>query len=164
MDGGGDADLDLEARIRQWRERVESTAAEGRAILAQRGELLDSSNVVAVFAKDMSEFLRAGELTESKVPVRSFAKEVVVLPGGAAMIYTISTPDDIPMGGVDSAEIALSGGVRSIGYDGTPGGTRTPDARLRTPPLYPLSYRGRLVEIGGLEPPTSALRTPRSPS
>ena len=25
---------------------------------------------------------------------------------------------------------------------GTPGGTRTPDARLRTPPLYPLSYRG----------------------
>ena len=25
---------------------------------------------------------------------------------------------------------------------GTPGGIRTPDARLRTPPLYPLSYRG----------------------
>ena len=47
--------------------------------------------------------------------------------------------------------------------NGTPGGTRTPDARLRTPPLYPLSYRG-LVEIGGIEPPTSALRTPRSPN
>ena len=28
-----------------------------------------------------------------------------------------------------------------------------------------LSYRGKdLVEIGGLEPPTSALRTPRSPN
>ena len=26
----------------------------------------------------------------------------------------------------------------------TPGGTRTPDARLRTPPLYPLSYRGMM--------------------
>ena len=25
---------------------------------------------------------------------------------------------------------------------GTPGGIRTPDARLRKPPLYPLSYRG----------------------
>ena len=35
---------------------------------------------------------------------------------------------------------------------GTPGGSRTPDARLRTPPLYPLGYRGILVEIGGLEP------------
>ena len=51
---------------------------------------------------------------------------------------------------------------------GTPGGTRTPDAQLRTLPLYPLSYRGMmrlmLVETGGIEPPTSALRTPRSPN
>ena len=56
--------------------------------------------------------------------------------------------------------------LRSCGRNmfGTPGGTRTPDARLRTPPLYPLSYRGWLVEIGGVEPPTSALRTPRSPN
>ena len=53
--------------------------------------------------------------------------------------------------------------LRSYIFNGTPGGTRTPDARLRTPPLYPLSYRG-LVEIGGIEPPTSALRTPRSPN
>ncbi len=45
---------------------------------------------------------------------------------------------------------------------GAPGGIRTPDALLRTEALYPLSYRG-LVEIGGLEPPTSALRTQRSP-
>ena len=47
---------------------------------------------------------------------------------------------------------------------GTPGGTRTPDARLRTPPLYPTELQGQVVEIGGLEPPTSALRTPRSPN
>ena len=32
-------------------------------------------------------------------------------------------------------------------WSGTPGGTRTPDARLRTPPLYPLSYRG--ITSGG---------------
>ncbi|SVD92649.1 uncharacterized protein METZ01_LOCUS445503, partial [marine metagenome] len=44
---------------------------------------------------------------------------------------------------------------------GAPGGSRTPDARLRTPPLYPLSYRGIMVEIEGLEPSASALRTPR---
>ena len=57
--------------------------------------------------------------------------------------------------------------LRSCGIliiTGTPGGTRTPDARLRTPPLYPLSYRGWLVEIEGLEPSASALRTPRSPN
>ena len=29
---------------------------------------------------------------------------------------------------------------------GTPGGTRTPDARLRTPPLYPTELQG---QIGG---------------
>ena len=49
-------------------------------------------------------------------------------------------------------------------FNGTPGGIRTPDARLRTPPLYPLSYRGIMVEIEGLEPSASALRTPRSPN
>lgn len=30
---------------------------------------------------------------------------------------------------------------------GAPGGTRTPDARLRTPPLCPLSYRGRTANV-----------------
>ena len=50
-----------------------------------------------------------------------------------------------------------------IGVGGAPGGIRTPGALLRTEALYPLSYRG-IVEIGGFEPPTSALRTQRSPS
>ena len=76
-------------------------------------------------------------------------------------------------------------------FNGTPGATRTPDTRFRKPLLYPLSYRGfcysssliapallifnpskrvyiptwaLLVEIGGFEPPTSAMRTQRSPS
>ena len=52
----------------------------------------------------------------------------------------------------------------AVDFNGTRGGIRTPDARLRTPPLYPLSYRGIMVEIEGLEPSASALRTPRSPS
>ena len=38
---------------------------------------------------------------------------------------------------------ALGSGVRSIGYGGTPGGTRTPDARLRTPPLCPTELQGQ---------------------
>ena len=32
---------------------------------------------------------------------------------------------------------------------GTPGGTRTPDARLRTPPLYPTELQGHTKCIGG---------------
>ena len=149
---------------RHRREQLEAAAEEAKAVLAERRELLDSADTIAAFAADMSEFLKTSELTETKAFVRSFVKEVLVRPGGATIVYTIPTPEDSPIGGADAAEIALNGGVRSIGYGGTPGGTRTPDARLRTPPLYPLSYRGRLVEIGGLEPPTSALRTPRSPS
>ena len=53
--------------------------------------------------------------------------------------------------------------LRSYYGNGAPGGTRTPDALLRTEALYPLSYRG-LVEIGGFEPPASAMRTQRSSS
>ena len=149
---------------RHRREQLEATAEEARAVLSERRKLLDSADTIAAFAEDMSNFLKTSELTETKAFVRSFVKEVLVRSGGATIVYTIPTPEDSPIGGVDAAEIALESGVRSIRGDGTPGGTRTPDARLRTPPLYPLSYRGRLVEIGGLEPPTSALRTPRSPS
>ena len=58
----------------------------------------------------------------------------------------------------------LSHAAPSVNFCGAPGGSRTPDARLRTPPLYPLSYRGIMVEIEGLEPSASALRTPRSPN
>ena len=153
---------------RHRREQLEAAAEEARAVLAQRRELLDSADTIAAFAREMSDFLRTSELTETKAFVRSFVKEVLVRPGGATIVYTVPTPTDSPIGGADAAEIALNGGVRSIGYGGTPGGTRTPDAQLRTLPLYPLSYRGMmqllLVETGGIEPPTSALRTPRSPN
>ena len=73
----------------------------------------------------MSEFLKTSELTETKAFVKSFVKEVLVRPGGATIIYTIPTPEDSPIGGKDAAEIALHGGVRSIGHGGGAGGTRT---------------------------------------
>ncbi len=153
---------------RHRREQLEAAAEEVRTSLAERREFLDSADTIAAFAADMSEFLRTSELTETKAFVRSFVKEVQVRPGTATIIYTIPTPEDSLIQGGDTAEIALNGGVRSTGYGGTPGGTRTPDARLRTPPLYPTELQGqaqsRMVEIAGLEPATSALRTPRSPS
>ncbi len=40
------------------------------------------------------------------------------------------------------------GGPQRAGGAGTPGGTRTPDRRIRNPMLYPLSYR-RTVALSG---------------
>ncbi len=49
-----------------------------------------------------------------------------------------------------------------------PGWCPCPDSnrgtRFRKPLLYPPELQGPVVEIGGIEPPTSALRTPRSPN
>ena len=167
-------DLDIDdfmPRIREHRERQEklvATAEEARVLLSQRRVVLDDVETITAYCEDLSRYLNESELTERRAFIESFVKEIVVQPGGAVVRYTIPTPEDSPIGGADAAEIALGGGVRSIGYGGTPGGTRTPDAQLRTLPLYPLSYRGMmqlvLVETGGIEPPTSALRTPRSPN
>ena len=115
---------------RHRREQLEAAAEEAKAVLAQRRQLLDSANIIAAFAKDMSEFLKTSDLTETKAFVRSFVKEVLVRPGGATIVYTIPTPDDSPIGGADAAEIALNGGVRSIGHGGGPGWTRTIDLGL----------------------------------
>ena len=115
---------------RHRREQLEAAAEEARAELAERRELLDSADTIATFAADMSAFLRTRELTETKAFVRSFVKEVLVRPGGATILYTIPTPEDGPIGGKDAAEIALNGGVRSIGYSGGPGWTRTNDLSL----------------------------------
>ncbi len=110
---------------RHRREQLEAAAEDAQAVLSQRRELLDSADVIAAFAWDMSEFLKTSELTETKTFVRSFVKEVLVRPGGATIIYMIPTPEDSPMGGADTAEIALNSGVRSTGYGGTPGENRT---------------------------------------
>ncbi len=103
---------------RHRREQLEAAAEEARTVLAERRELLDSADTIAAFAADMSEFLRTSELTETKAFVRSFVKEVLVRPGGATILYTIPTPEDSPIWGADTAEVALSGGVRSIGNGG----------------------------------------------
>ena len=75
--------------------------------------MLDSADVIATFASEMSEFLKTSELTETRSFVHSFVKEVEVKPGKAAIVYSIPTPDDSPMGGASAAEVALNSGVRS---------------------------------------------------
>ena len=111
---------DLIVELRERKENLEITAEEARALLADRRVMLDSADTVASFAEEMSEFLKTSELTETKAFVRSFVKKIEVKPGKAAIVYSIPTPDDSPLGGADSAEIALNGGVRSTVRRGGP--------------------------------------------
>ena len=77
------------------------------------------------------------ELTESEVFVRSFVKEIAVALGSATIHDAIPMPEDSPVPREDAEKVALREMVLLTVPSGTPGGTRTPDARLRTPPLYP---------------------------
>ena len=124
---------DASERIREHRERkekLEIAAEEARALLSDRRQFLDSAETIATFAAEMSEFLKTSELTETKAFVGSFVKEIVVKPGRAAIVYSIPTPDDSPIGGADAAEIALNGGVMNSVRHGGPGWTRTIDLGL----------------------------------
>ena len=123
--------------LRGRKESLESAADEARAVLTERRQYLDSTDTIATFAEEMGEFLATSELTETKAFVHSFVKEIQVKPGRAAIIYAIPMPEDSPMGGADSAEIALKGGVRKSGRDGGPAGIRTQDTRIKSPVLWP---------------------------
>ena len=80
----------------------------------------------------MSEYLKTSELTESRAFIHSFIKEIEVRPGKATIHYTIPMPND----GVTSESASVLDFVKSS----PPGGIRTPDTRVRSPVLYPLSY------------------------
>ena len=119
---------DASERIREHRERkekLEIAAEEARALLSDRRQFLDSADTIATFAAEMSDFLKTSELTEAKAFVRSFVKEIVVKPGRAAIVYSIPTPDDSPIGGADAAEIALNGGVMNSVRHGGPDWTKS---------------------------------------
>ena len=110
--------FDASDRIREHRERketIEIAAEDARALLAERRQVLDSTDTIA---EEMSEFLKTSELTETRAFVHSFFKEVVVKPGRAAIVYSIPTPDVSPMGGADAAEVALNGRVTNSVHHG----------------------------------------------
>ena len=121
---------DLIVELRGRKEKLEIATEEARALLKERRQFLDSADTIAAFAAEMSEFLKTSELTETKAFVGSFVKEVVVKPGRAAIVYSIPTPDDSPMGGADAAEIALNGRVMNSVRHGGACGVRTRDLRL----------------------------------
>ena len=105
---------------RERKEKLEVAAEEARTLLKERRQFLDSADTIAAFAAEMSEFLKPSELTETKAFVGSFVKEVVVKPGRAAIVYSIPTPEDSPIGGADAAEIALNGRVMNSVRHGGP--------------------------------------------
>ena len=102
-------------------------------MLSERRQFLDSADTIATFAAEMSEFLKTSELTETRAFVHSFVKEVEVKPGKAAIVYSIPTPDDSPMGGADAAEIALNGRVMNSVQSGGRSATYRSSLPLRQP-------------------------------
>ena len=80
---------DLIVELRERKEKLEIAAEEARALLKDRRQLLDSADVIATFAEEMSEFLSTSELTETRAFVHSFVKKVQVRPGKATIVYSI---------------------------------------------------------------------------
>ncbi|MYE83835.1 MAG: recombinase family protein, partial [Gammaproteobacteria bacterium] len=119
---------DILPRLRlhqESQERLEAAAEDARRSLSERRAVLDNVETITAFAREMSEFLRTSELTESKAFIRSFVKEIVVVPGTATIRYTIPTPQDSPIGGRDAAEVELPEAVRSTVSYGWGPRTRT---------------------------------------
>ena len=118
---------DFKPRIRELRERqdrLENSAEEARAALAQRRKVLDDVNAVAAYAKEMKDFLEESELTERRAFIETFVKEILVVPGDALMRYTVPMPDDSRAPGKATEKVALPDAVLSTVHDGGP---RNPD-------------------------------------
>ena len=124
---------DAADRIRehkQRKEQLELAAETARRTLEDRRQLLDSEDMIAAFAEDMSEFLLTSELTETRAFLRSFIQRIEVRPGRAVIRYTIPMPEDSPIGRSDKAEVGFDGSVRKSVRVGGPSWTRTRDLSL----------------------------------
>ena len=89
-------------------------------MLAERRVLLDSAETVAAFAKEMCELLQTSEITETRAFVRSFVREIIVIPGDALIRYTVPMPDDSFLAGRAGEEVALEPSVLSTVHVGPP--------------------------------------------
>ena len=134
---------DAADRIREHKrrkEQLEVAAETARRTLADRRQLLDSEDMIAAFAEEMSDFLLTSELTETRAFLRTFIQRIEVSPGRAVIHYTIPMPEDSPIGRSDRAELGLEGGVRKSVRVGGDRGTRTPGLVVANDALSQLSY------------------------
>ena len=114
---------DASNRIKEHRERqerLEEAAAEARAILADRREVLDDVETIAAYAQEMRDFLVESELTERRAFIESFVKEIVVTPDDALLRYTVPMPEDSLIPGGATEKVALDGAVLPIVKKGGP--------------------------------------------
>ena len=124
-------DLDIDdfmPRIREHRERqqkLEESAADARVMLSHRRVVLDDVDTITAYAQDLNTYLRESELTERRAFIESFVREIVVQPGGALVRYTIPMPEDSPIGGKDTEEMALHSPVLSTVKSGGPDWTKS---------------------------------------
>ena len=107
---------DILPRIREHQERqekLEIAADEARTILSMRMAGLGDEETITAYVRDMSNFLMESELTETRAFIKSFVKEIGVVPGKAVIRYTIPMSQDSPIRGRDAQEIALDAPVLS---------------------------------------------------
>ena len=107
---------DILPRIREHQERqekLEIAADEARTILSMRMAGLGDEETITAYVREMSNFLMESELTETRAFIKSFVKEIGVVPGKAVIRYTIPMPKDSPIRGKDAQEIALDPPVLS---------------------------------------------------
>ena len=132
---------DAAERIRehkQRKEQLELVVNDTHRTLAERRQLLDSADVMAELARDMSQFLVTSDIMETKAFTCSFVKGITVRPGRAVIRYTKPMPGDSPIGRADAPDVVLNGGVMSSVGTGGPDRTRT-RKRLSTRPIRPKS-------------------------
>ena len=119
---------DFKPRIRELRERqdrLECSAEEARAALAQRRKVLDDVNAIAAYAREMKDFLEESELTERRAFIETFVKEILVVPGDALMRYTVPMPSDSLAPGKATDKVALPDAVLSTVQVGGPDWTKS---------------------------------------
>ncbi len=107
---------DFSHRIRDHKERqerLETAELETRARLGQRRKVLEQVETITAYAQDMRRFLKKSELTERRVFIESFVKEILVTPDNALMRYTVPMPEDSPAPGMSAEDMALNGSVLS---------------------------------------------------
>ena len=110
---------DASVHIRQLgdrQERLEDAAEDARAMLSQRRKILDDVNTITAYAKEMSDFLDESELTERRAFIKSFVKEIVVMPGDALVRYIVPMPHDSPIPGRAAVKRALHQGRPISGH------------------------------------------------
>ena len=88
---------DILPSIREHQERqekLEMAVDEGRPILSVRIQGLGDAETIAAYVREMSDFIMESELTETRAFIRSFVKEIGVVPGKAVIRHTIPMPQD----------------------------------------------------------------------